>query len=134
MTRARAHLGAAYFQQSKYDTAIEELERAIVGYDRITTANATYFNMLGKAYYYQNRCVEALPLFERVIEAAPDEFAFSDAQDYRELCRQQQLGLSPPDESEGEPDDGTGQEGEAAPGEGGAVEPVEDGVETDQTQ
>ena len=137
MTRARAHLGAAYFQQSKYDTAIEELERAIVGYDRITTANATYFNMLGKAYYYQNRCAEALPLFERVIEAAPDEFAFSDAQEYRELCRQQQLGLSPADESEGEADGETGQEGEGAPDAGGAVEPVEpaeDGVDTDQTQ
>jgi len=130
MTRARAHLGAAYFQQSKYDTAIEELEIAVVGYDRITTANATYFNMLGKAYYYQNRCGEALPLFERVIEAAPDEFAFGDAQDYRELCRQQQLGLSPPDESEDEPDDGSGLDGEATPSEGGAVD---DTAGTEQT-
>jgi superkiller protein 3 len=91
MTRAHAHLGAAYFQQSKYDTAIEELELAVSSYDEVSTANATYFNMLGRAYYYQNRCNEAMPYFQRVLEAAPDEFAIGQAQEGIELCRQQQL-------------------------------------------
>jgi len=91
MTRAHAHLGAAYFQQSKYDTAIEELEIAVAAYNEVNTANATYLNMLGRAYYFQNRCNEALPLFDRVLEAAPDEYAASQAQEGRDLCRQQQL-------------------------------------------
>lgn len=91
MTRARAHLGAAYFQQSKYDTAIEELSIAIAAYDDVSTSNATYFNMLGRAYYYQNRCDEATPFFQRVRTANPDEFAVAQAEEGLELCRQQQL-------------------------------------------
>jgi tetratricopeptide (TPR) repeat protein len=91
MTRAHAHLGAAYFQQSKYDTAIQELEIAVEAYDEVTTANATYLNMLGRAYYFQNRCNDARPLFDRVIDAAPDQFAVEQAQEGVDLCRQQQL-------------------------------------------
>lgn len=91
MTRARAHLGAAYFQQSKYDTAIEELSIAVAAYDSVSTSNATYFNMLGRAYYYQNRCEEATPYFQRVIAANPDAFAIAQAEEGLELCRQQQL-------------------------------------------
>lgn len=95
MTRAHAHLGAAYFQQSKYDTAIEELEKAVDNYDEITTSNATYFNMLGQAYYFQNRCSEAVPVLNRVLTANPNEYAVGDAQEYLDLCRQQQLETSP---------------------------------------
>ena len=91
MTRARAHLGAAYFQQSKYDTAIEELSLAVASYDDVSTSNATYFNMLGRAYYYQNRCDDAEPYFQRVLNAAPDEIAVSQAQEGMDLCREQQL-------------------------------------------
>ncbi|MFW6068126.1 MAG: tetratricopeptide repeat protein [Chloroflexota bacterium] len=91
MTRARAHLGAAYFQQSKYDTAIEELSIAVDAYDNVSTSNATYFNMLGRAYYYQNSCDQARPYFEQVLSAAPDEFAISQAEEGIELCRQQDL-------------------------------------------
>jgi tetratricopeptide (TPR) repeat protein len=94
MTRAHAHLGAAYFQQSKYDTAIEELSLAVAAYNDVSTENATYFNMLGRAYYFQNNCDEAVPYFERVLQAAPDEFAISQAQEGLELCRQQQLQSS----------------------------------------
>ena len=72
-------------------TAIEELEIAVAAYNEVNTANATYLNMLGRAYYFQNRCNEALPLFDRVLEAAPDEYAASQAQEGRDLCRQQQL-------------------------------------------
>ena len=95
MTRAHAHLGAAYFQQSKYDTAIEELEIAVEAYDEVNTANATYLNMLGRAYYFQNRCEEASPLFDRVLAAAPDEYAVSQAQEGLEQCRQQQFDSAP---------------------------------------
>ena len=89
MTRAHAHLGAAYFKQSKYDTAIEELEIAVGDYDEVTTSNATYFNMLGYAYYYKERCDEAEPLFRTVLEAGPDQIAIDNANDGLELCRQQ---------------------------------------------
>ncbi|HSM57000.1 MAG TPA: tetratricopeptide repeat protein [Candidatus Sulfomarinibacteraceae bacterium] len=91
MTRAHAHLGAAYFQQSKYDTAIEELDIAVSRYDEVTTSNATYFNMLGRAHYYQNSCDQAVPYFQQVLNAAPDTFAVSQAQDGMELCRQEQI-------------------------------------------
>ncbi|MDX1662725.1 MAG: tetratricopeptide repeat protein [Candidatus Promineifilaceae bacterium] len=91
MNRAHAHLGAARFKQSKYDTAIEELEIAVGNYDDITTSNATYFNMLGLAYYYTDRCPEALPLFRRVLATAPDETAVLNAEEGMELCRQWQL-------------------------------------------
>jgi tetratricopeptide (TPR) repeat protein len=94
MTRAHAHLGAAYFQQSKYDTAIEELEIAVEAYNEVTTANATYLNMLGRAYYFKDRCDDARPLFDRVLAAAPDEYAVSRAQEGLELCRQQQIDSS----------------------------------------
>lgn len=95
MTRAHAHLGAAYFQQSKYDTAIEELEIAVAAYNEVTTANATYLNMLGRAYYFKNSCNQAEPLFNRVIDAAPDDYAVSQAREGLDLCRQQELGSSP---------------------------------------
>ncbi len=94
MTRARAHLGAALFQQSKYDTAIEELSVAVAAYDTVSTSNATYFNMLGRAYYYQNRCEQAEPYFQRVLAARPDDFAQAQAQEGLELCRQQRLQSS----------------------------------------
>ncbi|MDX1686948.1 MAG: tetratricopeptide repeat protein [Candidatus Promineifilaceae bacterium] len=95
MTRAHAHLGAARFKQNKYDTAIEELELAVSDYDEVTTSNATYFNMLGLAYYYKNRCQEAVPLFEQVLAAAPDQIAIDNAQEGMELCRQQQFESGP---------------------------------------
>lgn len=95
MTRAHAHLGAAYFQQSKYDTAIEELEIATEAYEKISTANAVYFNMLGRAYYRQDNCDLARPVFERVVNANPDEFSVSQALEGLETCRQEQLGSSP---------------------------------------
>lgn len=96
MTRAHAHLGAAYYQQKKYDTAIEELEIAIADYDEITTANATYFNMLAAAYYFKDRCDQATPIYQRVLNAAPNEFAVDEAQQGMEVCRQEQLGSSSP--------------------------------------
>jgi tetratricopeptide (TPR) repeat protein len=92
MNRAHAHLGAARFQQNKYDTAIEELNIAVSNYENVTTSNATYFNMLGLAHYYQENCEQAVPYFQQVLNAAPDEFAISQAQEGMELCRQQQLG------------------------------------------
>jgi hypothetical protein len=64
------------------------------------------------------------------MEAAPDDFAFGDAQDYRELCRQQQLGQSPElpvDESEALDEDET-------PVEDGEAAPVDDTDSADQSQ
>ncbi len=93
MTRAHAHLGAAYFKQFKYDSAIEELTLAVADYDEITVANATYFNMLGLAHYYQGQCDMAVPLFEKVLTtSAPDSIEGLDAQEGLDLCREAQLG------------------------------------------
>ncbi len=92
MNRAHARLGAARFQQNKYDTAIEELNIAVSNYGEVTTANAIFFNMLGLAHYYQENCQEAVPYFQKVLNAAPNEFAIAQAQEGMELCRQQQLG------------------------------------------
>lgn len=93
MTRAHAHLGAAYFKQFKYDSAIEELELAVVGYDEITPTNATYYNMLGLAYYYQSQCTEAVPIFTDVLAATEEDTTpYINAQEGLELCRQAQLG------------------------------------------
>lgn len=94
MIRAHAHLGAAYFKQFKYDTAIEELEIAVDFYETVTPSNATYFNMLGLAYYFTNpsgRCQEANELFQQVLVAAPDPISEASAQEGIELCRQAQL-------------------------------------------
>jgi len=97
MTRAHAHLGAAYFKQFKYDSAIEELAIATEAYDEITQANATYFNMLGLAYYYQSQCDDAVPIFEQVLlSVEPDSIPDINAQEGMELCRQTQLGGSGP--------------------------------------
>ena len=93
MTRAHAHLGAAYFKQFKYDSAIEELELAIEAYGDVSQANSTYFNMLGLAYYYQRRCDDAEPMFEKVLlSVEPDSIPEANALEGLELCRQAQLG------------------------------------------
>lgn len=72
MVRAHAHLGAAYFKQQKYSPAIEELQMAVAGYQSASMENATYFNMLGLAYYHSDpaQCADAIPLFNQVLEVA----------------------------------------------------------------
>ncbi len=97
MTRAHAHLGAAYFKQFKYDSAIEELSLATEAYDEITPTNATYFTMLGLAYYYQSQCEDAMPLFNDVLAAVePDSIQEANALEGVELCRQAQLDVGSP--------------------------------------
>lgn len=98
MTRARAHLGASYFKQFKYDNAIEQLVVATNNYEDVTLTNATYFNMLGLAYYYQGQCALAVPLFELVIsdpDVEPNTTQDINAQDGLELCRQTEFGTAP---------------------------------------
>ncbi len=97
MTRAHAHLGAALFKQFKYDSAIEELSIAIEAYDEITPTNATYFTMLGLAYYYQSQCEDAIPLFNDVLAAVESEsIQEANALEGMELCRQAQLDAGAP--------------------------------------
>lgn len=97
MTRAHAHLGASYFKQFKYDSAIEELSIAAEAYDEITPTNATYFNMLGLAYYYQGQCEEAIPIFNDVLAAVDaDTIPEANALEGLELCRQTQLDIGAP--------------------------------------
>jgi tetratricopeptide (TPR) repeat protein len=93
MVRGHAHLGAAYYRNLNYDSAIPELEMAVDRYKEVTVANSTYFNMLGLAYYFKNAqdCDKAVPLFEQVLETMPEE---GNAIEGLELCRAAALGGS----------------------------------------
>ena len=86
MVRAHAHLGAALYRNLNYDSAIPELETAVAKYQDVTLANSTYFNMLGLAYYFKDasQCTQAIPLFQKVLAAIPDEV---NALEGIELCQ-----------------------------------------------
>jgi len=92
MVRAHAHLGAAYYRNLNYDNAIPELETAVERYKSVTVATSTYFNMLGFAYYFkgEENCDLAVPLFQQVLEAIPDE---SNALEGLDLCRAAAIDL-----------------------------------------
>ncbi len=86
LVRAHAHLGAALYRNLNYDSAIPELETAVEQYKDVNVANSTYFNMLGLAYYFkgEENCNRAVPLFQKVLEAIPDDV---NALEGLELCR-----------------------------------------------
>ncbi|HET6443676.1 MAG TPA: tetratricopeptide repeat protein [candidate division Zixibacteria bacterium] len=94
MVRGHAHLGAAYYRNLNYDSAIPELETAIERYQNVTLANSTYFNMLGLAYYFKDEanCSQATPLFERVLATIPEDIYAIDG---LERCRAATLSSSP---------------------------------------
>jgi tetratricopeptide (TPR) repeat protein len=86
MVRGHAHLGAAFYRNLNYTSAIPELETAVSRYDDVTIANSTYFNMLGLAYYFEDKanCDQAVPIFQQVLDAIPDDIY---ALDGMERCR-----------------------------------------------
>jgi tetratricopeptide (TPR) repeat protein len=92
--RAHAHLGAAFYRNLNYASAIPELELAVERYGDITVANSTYFNMLGLAYYFkgEENCDQAVELFRRVLEVIPEEV---NAEEGLELCRAAALETEP---------------------------------------
>lgn len=98
MTRAHSFLGAAYFKNNNYPEAIKELEQAVARYKTPSSQNATYFNMLGLAYYFTDseNCDKAVPIFNAVLEVAiansPAEFNANEGLD---LCRQAALERLP---------------------------------------
>jgi tetratricopeptide (TPR) repeat protein len=86
MVRGHAHLGAAFYRNLNYTSAIPELETAVSRYNDVTIANSTYFNMLGLAYYFEDKanCDQAVPIFQQVLDAIPDDIY---ALDGMERCR-----------------------------------------------
>ncbi len=70
---ARCQLGLIYYQRRNWEGAIPELELAVEGYgDLVTYRNAFCYYTLGLAYFYRDRCDEAYPLFDLVLEAIPE--------------------------------------------------------------
>ena len=92
MVRAHAHLGHAYFKNSKYPSAIEELTLAADLYGQPNAQSALYFALLGQAYYYQDQsnCREfAQPLFDEVMLVSDENSpAQLTALEGIEFCRQ----------------------------------------------
>jgi tetratricopeptide (TPR) repeat protein len=83
MVRGHAHLGAAFYRNLNYDSAIPELETAVDRYSNVTIANSTYFNMLGLAYYFKDKanCDQAVPIFNKVLTAMPEDIYALDGLD-----------------------------------------------------
>jgi len=83
MVRGHAHLGAAFYRNLNYDSAIPELETAVDRYSNVTIANSTYFNMLGLAYYFKDKanCDQAVPIFNKVLIAMPEDIYALDGLD-----------------------------------------------------
>jgi hypothetical protein len=56
-----------------WEDAVPELEVGVEGYDGLLSyRNAFCYYTLGLSYFYLNRCEEAYPLFDLVLEAIPD--------------------------------------------------------------
>jgi tetratricopeptide (TPR) repeat protein len=98
MVRAWAHLGAARFRQQNYGTSASEtgaiyyLEKAIASYGEPIPANASYFNMLGLAYFYtEQNCEAARPYFDAVLEVVPEGLEADNANFGLDLCFQLEL-------------------------------------------
>jgi hypothetical protein len=87
-------LGQAYFRQSNYPKAVEQLIEAVELYGAITDTNAPFYNMLGQAYIRDSldNCSEAVPLFQEVLTV--NSLAVEDAEDGIEECRR--AGLTVP--------------------------------------
>lgn len=97
VARARGRLGEAYFRQSNYEKAVEQLEVATNLYGEPTELNARFFNMLATAYTlvsFEN-CEKAVPLFESVIDVTFNEFLIDSALDGLENCRRATVGGAP---------------------------------------
>lgn len=97
VARARGRLGEAYFRQSNYEKAIEQLKVATELYNRPTELNVRFFNMLATAYIRASfdNCEQAIPLFQQVIDVTFNEFIIDDALEGLEECRRASLGTTP---------------------------------------
>jgi superkiller protein 3 len=97
VARARGRLGEAYFRQSNYEKAIEQLKVATELYSRPTELNVRFFNMLATAYIRASfdNCEQAIPLFQQVIDVTFNEFIIDDALEGLEECRRASLGTTP---------------------------------------
>ena len=94
LLRAHARLGHAYFKNSNFPEAINELRVATDGYGEPTANTSFYFAVYGLALYYENtaNCDQAVPIFQSALDVSlinsPGEF---NAQEGLELCRQVEL-------------------------------------------
>ena len=83
---AHCQLGLIYYQNRLWEDAVPELEVGVEGYDGLLSyRNAFCYYTLGLSYFYLNRCEEAYPLFDLVLEAIPDN---GPATEGIRLCRE----------------------------------------------
>jgi tetratricopeptide (TPR) repeat protein len=83
---AHCQLGLIYYQNRNWEAAVPELETGVEGYgDLLTYRNAFCYYTLGLSYYYLDRCEEAYPLFDQVLEAIPEN---APAEEGIRLCRE----------------------------------------------
>jgi tetratricopeptide (TPR) repeat protein len=112
--KLHGNLGIMYYRNSELDKAIDELALAVHGgvtadgaaveglpldYSKV----AEYFWFYGFALAKQNRCGEAVPVFQALLTGVPDyELAVQNAQAGLELCLES-LGTPAPTEATEEP-------------------------------
>ncbi len=81
-------MGATYFRQFNYISAIPELEVAIADFGEATPNRALFYNMLGFAYFRQDGdCAQAVPLFQQVVALGTDYLNADNARQGLEDCR-----------------------------------------------
>jgi tetratricopeptide (TPR) repeat protein len=74
--KARVHIvrGAAYYRNSNFSEAINDLQGAV----RYNTSDWTLLFMLGASYFNLNRTDEAIQILERAVTMKPGEAAIGD--------------------------------------------------------
>jgi tetratricopeptide (TPR) repeat protein len=92
---AHCQLGLIYYQNRNWEAAVPELEVGVEGYgDLISYRNAFCYYTLGLSYYYLDRCEDAYPLFDQVLEAIPEN---APAEEGIRLCKEAERAGPPAD-------------------------------------
>lgn len=94
MVRAHARLGWAYFKNSNYPDAIEELRIATAGYQEPTADTSFFFALLGLALYFEDTafCAEAVPILQAALAVStPNSPGEINAEIGLENCREVEL-------------------------------------------
>ena len=91
MLRAHARLAHAYFKNSNYPSAIEELIIATDGYGEPNSTTSFYFALLGLALYFEDaeNCAEAEPILRSALEVSIENSpGYLNAEEGLRLCRE----------------------------------------------
>jgi hypothetical protein len=121
--RLHGNLGVMYYRNQEMDKAIPELAMvvhggttedgvAVEGLPLDYSTVAQYYWFYGFALAKSNRCTEAVPVFQALLNGVPDyELAVENAQAGIQLC-QESLGTPSPTQEDGTPEGDASQSGE----------------------